>query len=62
MDAIEEKKERCRSILEKAMRGITEIHTADEHAWFALGAFQEDLIAAMEELEDCAKELKEPPD
>lgn len=61
MDAIEEKKERCRFILEKAMRDMIEVHTADGLAWFAWGAFQEDLLAAMEELEDCARELKELP-
>ena len=59
MDAIDEKKERCRSILEKAMRDIIIIHTTDGLAWFAWGAFQEDLIAAMEELEDCTKQLKQ---
>ena len=59
MDAIDEKKERCRSILEKAMRDMIKIHTTDGLAWFAWGAFQEDLIAAMEELEDCTKQLKQ---
>lgn len=62
MDAIEEKKERCRFILEKAMRDIIEVHAADGLAWFSWGAFQEDLLATMEELEDCARELKELPD
>lgn len=59
MGAIEEKKERCRFILEKAMRDVIEVRTADGLAWFAWGAFQEDPLAAMGELEDCARELKE---
>lgn len=55
IDAFDEKKERCRVISEKAVRNIIEIHATDGLAWFAWGAFQEDPIAAMEELEDCTK-------
>lgn len=57
MDVLEEKKERCRLILEKAMRNLVEIHTMDGYSWFAWESFQEDLIAAMEELEVCARQL-----
>lgn len=50
---VEEKKQRCRDILELGMEGLSH---PEKKTWFDWAAFQRDLIGALEELEDSARQ------